>query len=109
MNTDRWQRIKEIFIATVQRDPEERRVFLKAACREDLDLQKKVESLLLAHEESEDFLELPTGMRGCSWRRSSCLWNASDSTFLRASSPRAAWARCTRRCRNTRSAPWPSR
>ena len=60
MDTDRWQRVKEIFLATVQRKPHERDAFLDEACLNDPDLRMEVETMLSSHEESESFLELPT-------------------------------------------------
>ena len=61
MDTDRWHRIKEIFRVALMRKPEARKVFLDKECAGDQDLRKEVEALLDSHEESGDFMELPSG------------------------------------------------
>ncbi len=61
MDTDRWLRIKEIFRTVLEREPGERQAFLDEACRDDPDLRAEVQTLLDSHEESDDFMELPTG------------------------------------------------
>src|SRR6516225_5278489 len=40
--------------------PETRRLYIQEACGSDLDLQRRVEALLRAHEEEETFLNSPT-------------------------------------------------
>ncbi len=46
MKPERWQRIKEIFQAALERTPEERTAFVAQACADDKTLQPEVESLL---------------------------------------------------------------
>jgi hypothetical protein len=59
MDADRWQRIDELFQATIARTAEERRVFLAEACAGDAVLQHQVDRLVRAHERSRGFLESP--------------------------------------------------
>ncbi len=47
---ERWEEIKELFGAALEREPAERGAFLRDACAHDPSLQKEVESLLAAHE-----------------------------------------------------------
>ncbi len=51
MTDDRHRRAKEIFLATCERPPEERPLFLKEACGGDSELRAEVESLLAFHQE----------------------------------------------------------
>ncbi len=48
MTEDRWQRVKALFEAAVERPPAERTAFLAAAAGEDDALRGEVESLLAA-------------------------------------------------------------
>jgi serine/threonine protein kinase len=50
MTPERWQQIKQLFQAAVERDRDARAGFLKTACADDEELLKEVESLLAAHE-----------------------------------------------------------
>ncbi len=59
MDTDRWQRVKEIFKAAIELGPEKRRAFLDEACRSDPDLLAEVKALLESDAGSGDFLETP--------------------------------------------------
>ena len=59
MTPDRWQTIKEIFNAAVLLPPEERAVFLAAACGDDEAVRSEVASLLAAHASDEGFLAVP--------------------------------------------------
>jgi eukaryotic-like serine/threonine-protein kinase len=53
---DRWQRIKEIFDAALDRPPAERPAFLTRVCGTDAAMREKVEALLTADAGNEDFL-----------------------------------------------------
>src|SRR3954464_3775451 len=54
------QRVKEIFLAAVERsDPAERQAFLREACGADEGLRRQVEALLGQHEQAGGFLESP--------------------------------------------------
>src|SRR5688500_20372035 len=55
----RWDRVKEVFQAALERTPGERAVFLHETCAADDALLAEVESLLSAHEEAGSFVERP--------------------------------------------------
>ena len=59
MTPERWQKVKEIFQATLERAPEERSAFLASACGEDEALHSEVESLLASHEKDGSFIDSP--------------------------------------------------
>ncbi|MHC4942273.1 MAG: tetratricopeptide repeat protein [Planctomycetota bacterium] len=60
MDIDRWSRIKKIFLDALEREPTEREAFLDVVCRDDPDLRREVEALLLSHKEIDGLMELPT-------------------------------------------------
>ena len=47
---ERWQKIKELFVAASERNPKDRNEFLNQACGSDKSLRAEVESLLVAAE-----------------------------------------------------------
>ena len=55
MNPERWQRVKTVFSAAMDRSPEDRAAFLVEECADDDSLRREVESLLQAAD-SEDSL-----------------------------------------------------
>jgi non-specific serine/threonine protein kinase/serine/threonine-protein kinase len=57
MNPDRWQRLEDLFHATLERPPAEREAFLTDACAGDQELRKDVERLLRADEEASAFVD----------------------------------------------------
>lgn len=58
MQTDRWPMISRLFERALQIDDFDRRdAWLKAECGDDQSLYAEVRSLLIAHEESDTFLE----------------------------------------------------
>jgi serine/threonine protein kinase len=59
MTPERWQKVKEIFQAALDRAPGERSVFLEGACGGDKSLRKEVESLLASHEKDGSFIDSP--------------------------------------------------
>ena len=59
MKSDRWQRVNQIFEAALEFAAEERRAFVSGACDGDASLRQEVESLLVAHNEAESFMERP--------------------------------------------------
>ncbi|HEX5707674.1 MAG TPA: protein kinase [Pyrinomonadaceae bacterium] len=60
MTPERWQRIKEVFNAALERgDGEARRALLDEACGDDSELRAEVESLIAAHESDAEFLSAP--------------------------------------------------
>ena len=58
MTPERWQRIKELFHAALERQPDERKSFLTERCAGDTALQAEVASLLEGHRD-DAFLEQP--------------------------------------------------
>jgi serine/threonine protein kinase len=59
MESAEWDRIQEIYYATLPMTQPERRSFVLAQCQQDPVLFVEVNSLLEAHDSSEDFLEPP--------------------------------------------------
>ena len=59
MNSARWQQVKEVFHATLDKEPAQRVEFLSQACDGDLELRSEVESLIAAHERPGSFLDVP--------------------------------------------------
>src|SRR5262245_51216062 len=59
MTSERWQQVKRLFHDACERAPEERGVFLDAACDDDVELRREIESLLAVHERAGDFLQQP--------------------------------------------------
>jgi eukaryotic-like serine/threonine-protein kinase len=59
MTPERWQQVKQIFHDACERAPEERAVFLDAACDGDAELRREIESLLATHERAGDFMQQP--------------------------------------------------
>ncbi|HEX7958074.1 MAG TPA: serine/threonine-protein kinase, partial [Pyrinomonadaceae bacterium] len=59
MDTARWQQIDRILDGALEREPEERAAYVAAACGDDAEMRREVESLLAAHGLSKDFIEEP--------------------------------------------------
>jgi serine/threonine protein kinase len=59
MDPERWRRVKGLFHAALEREPEERQAFLDAACGKDTDLRRQIELLLAKEENAGSFLETP--------------------------------------------------
>jgi Protein kinase domain len=59
VNSAGFQRLRKLFEAALQQEPENREVFLEVTCPEDEDMRQEVLSLLRSHREAEDFLETP--------------------------------------------------
>src|SRR5437588_5179508 len=59
MKPDRWQQIEELYHAVLERRAESRADFLSAACGDDEDLHREVESLLALQSKAENFIEKP--------------------------------------------------
>ncbi|HYG83121.1 MAG TPA: serine/threonine-protein kinase, partial [Pyrinomonadaceae bacterium] len=67
MTNQRWQQIKEIFHASLERGPGERRAFLAQACAGDEALRGEVESLIKAHESEGSFIDSPAYEVAAGW------------------------------------------
>ena len=59
MESDRWERVKEVFSVALEQDPAARQAYLTQACVGDTELRAEVESLLEAHDCTGDFIERP--------------------------------------------------
>jgi serine/threonine protein kinase/tetratricopeptide (TPR) repeat protein len=59
MKPERWRQINDLFQSTSDCAPEQRAVFLDGACRGDESLRREVESLVVAYERTENFIETP--------------------------------------------------
>jgi serine/threonine protein kinase len=59
MKPERWQQIEELFHSAIERAPEARAGFLDEACRDDVELRRRIDSLLVAHEAANTFIEHP--------------------------------------------------
>lgn len=59
MTPERWQRVNEVFHATLTRPEHERKAFLSQACAGDTELRVEAESLLAAHGLSGSFINAP--------------------------------------------------
>jgi class 3 adenylate cyclase len=59
MTPERWQRIKELFRAALEREPGARAAFLDAECAGDAEAREEVESLVAAHERDGEFIDEP--------------------------------------------------
>ncbi|MFN2394027.1 MAG: protein kinase, partial [Pyrinomonadaceae bacterium] len=59
MNSERWQKIKDLFDATLELAPAKREKFLDNVCGDDLSLRREMEELLASSKNVESFLEKP--------------------------------------------------
>src|SRR4051794_5972125 len=57
MHPERWKRVKEVFAIALSLESAERAEYLNRVCKTDGDLRDEVESLIEAHDASEDLLE----------------------------------------------------
>ncbi len=53
----RWQQVKQLFTAALERAPQQRTVYLTEACGEDVALRGEIEALLAAHHDAGTFLD----------------------------------------------------
>jgi len=59
MTPERYRLIGELYHAALELEASERAAFLERACANDGELRREVESLVVAHEKSEDFIVAP--------------------------------------------------
>ncbi|PYQ41055.1 MAG: hypothetical protein DMF77_17010, partial [Acidobacteria bacterium] len=64
---DRWQRVKELLGAALERPAEAREAFLRQACGEDEGLRHEVELLLAARREADPWSSSFTGSTHYCW------------------------------------------
>jgi len=60
MNSERWQRVKELLDVSLRLDPSERDAYLARSCEGDTDLRDEVVSLIEAYQNAGDLLEPPS-------------------------------------------------
>jgi serine/threonine protein kinase len=63
MESERWERLKELCLAALHYRDNDRHSFLEKSCGTDEALRHEVESLLAHHEADPDFLESPSAPR----------------------------------------------
>src|SRR4030095_16809222 len=56
---ERWETVKELFEAALERSAEERTTFLNEACAGDESLRVEVEGLVVSYEQDKSFMERP--------------------------------------------------
>ena len=59
MERELWRRAEDLFHATLERSPEDRRAFLDEACGEEAELRRQVEMLVSKDEDAGSFLQQP--------------------------------------------------
>jgi serine/threonine protein kinase len=59
MTPERWERVEEVFRATLALTPNRRVSYLEKVCRDDSELKREVASLLDSHHEAGSFLDTP--------------------------------------------------
>ena len=59
MDAERWQKIKKLFDAVQEIEPEKRDTFLDETCGDDLELRREVERLIDSLGKAESFMEHP--------------------------------------------------
>src|ERR1041384_7455935 len=61
MDSERWQKIDQLFHDALERESDQRAAFLTEACAGDDALLEEVQALIDSHEQSQDFIEMPAG------------------------------------------------
>ncbi len=59
MQPERWQQVDQLFHLALEREPNERALFLAQRCPGDESLRSEVEALISSHELAESFIETP--------------------------------------------------
>jgi serine/threonine protein kinase len=59
MTPERWRDVERLYHAALERDGDQRTVFLADACKDDPALRREVESLLAYRTKTSDFIETP--------------------------------------------------
>ncbi len=59
MENERWERVKTLCLEALEREENERSVYLVEMCGEDEGLRRELESLLACKSDAQDFLESP--------------------------------------------------
>ncbi|MBP7745807.1 MAG: serine/threonine protein kinase [Phycisphaerae bacterium] len=67
MDSQRWERIRELYHAALELEPAERQVLFADAEAEDPSIAAELQDLLASDSRAGSFLELPSSARGSSW------------------------------------------
>jgi serine/threonine protein kinase/tetratricopeptide (TPR) repeat protein len=59
MESERWERVKTLCLAALEREEDEKSLYLAEVCGEDEELRRELESLLAWRSDAQDFLESP--------------------------------------------------
>src|SRR5436309_9259955 len=59
MTPERYKRIEEIFSAALELEADKRAAFVERACAADQELRREVDSLLVAQQDADQFIETP--------------------------------------------------
>src|SRR5688572_23994091 len=59
IDRERWDQVKRVLQAALERPVDERALYLNEACGNDHDLRREVESLLVAHAQAGSFAQRP--------------------------------------------------
>ena len=97
MTPEQWARVKEVFGAALEQEPDKRRAFVATAAAGDHAVRAEVERLLDAERQSADFMERPAGATLVSGR-------VLGHYEIGRLSAAAAWATCSRRATSSSAA-----
>ena len=89
MTSDLANRARDLFGLALEQDPASRKAFLDEHCAGDELLRKEVDSLLIAHQQSESFLEPPARQHPPEESQSAPLTETSASSTQTATPDRA--------------------
>jgi serine/threonine protein kinase len=64
---ERWQQIDQLFHLALEKERDERELFLREVCAGDEVLRNDVEELIASHEQAEDFIESPASDLAAGW------------------------------------------
>src|SRR5260370_1056768 len=59
MKPERWQQIKALLQAALEREPNQRSAFLAETCANDESLRRDVDAFISSYEQAGDFIEAP--------------------------------------------------
>jgi serine/threonine protein kinase/pimeloyl-ACP methyl ester carboxylesterase len=59
VDAERWQKVEDLYRSALNRQPDQRAVFLDEACGQDAEMRREVESLLAYQPKAQAFLETP--------------------------------------------------
>ena len=59
MDSDRWQKVADIFLSALEQEGSARAAFIQNAAGADEELRREVEALLASHDGAGEFLEMP--------------------------------------------------